>query len=401
MSLALLPHTTSDAVSNRAASDFIGAFAGALQSAGAPAHRLEAAVDHAAQALGVDVSCSATPTGLWINTPTGSHMLRVSAGECDLGRLVALDQVGQQVARGELQAHDGSLALAAIDQAAPLYPRWLILLADAAAAGGVSAFFAGSPTEIGLSAALGTVGGLLASTGRAAPLLSALVASAAATLAASFAPISAPLVTLAALINYLPGFSLTTAMGELSLGHLAAGTARLAGVFTRFLMLGVGALLGWRILDGLGVADLGLPRIVVHWPEAPIVLLFGLALVVAFKARPRDAHLVLAGCFVAWGAGNLGDLLVGPDIGAALGAFAAGLVGNAIGRWRNLPASVVVFPGILMLVPGSIGFRSVRDLLGADVLLGVAQFAQMFLVAGGLVSGLLLANLLLPPKRDL
>jgi uncharacterized membrane protein YjjB (DUF3815 family) len=62
---------------------------------------------------------------------------------------------------------------------------------------------------------------------------------------------------------------------------------------------------------------------------------------------------------------------------------------------------VLLVPGLLVLVPGSLGFRSVLALLDNDVLAGVRGAFDMVLVAIALASGILLATLVLPPKRAL
>ena len=54
-----------------------------------------------------------------------------------------------------------------------------------------------------------------------------------------------------------------------------------------------------------------------------------------------------------------------------------------------------------MLVPGSIGYRSLASFLADDVLSGVETAFRMALVAISLVGGLLLANVLFTPRRSL
>lgn len=60
---------------------------------------------------------------------------------------------------------------------------------------------------------------------------------------------------------------------------------------------------------------------------------------------------------------------------------------------------MLIVPGILMLVPGSIGFRSISSLLGQDVVIGLKTAMAMLLVAVALAGGLLFANVVVPPRR--
>ncbi|MBK6939343.1 MAG: threonine/serine exporter family protein [Planctomycetes bacterium] len=77
---------------------------------------------------------------------------------------------------------------------------------------------------------------------------------------------------------------------------------------------------------------------------------------------------------------------------------------NLLARWRRLPAALSTVPGLLILVPGSTGFRSLSSFLGlrasdgtdpTDLLVG------MVAIGVALVCGLLVANVLLPSRRSL
>ena len=58
-------------------------------------------------------------------------------------------------------------------------------------------------------------------------------------------------------------------------------------------------------------------------------------------------------------------------------------------------------PGLLILVPGSIGYRSLTALLNGETIRGVELGFSMVIVGVALVGGLLMANLLVSPKRIL
>ena len=55
----------------------------------------------------------------------------------------------------------------------------------------------------------------------------------------------------------------------------------------------------------------------------------------------------------------------------------------------------------MVLVPGGVGFRSVSSLLRRDVVAGVGTAFSMVLVAAALAGGLLLASLVVSPRRAL
>ena len=82
-----------------------------------------------------------------------------------------------------------------------------------------------------------------------------------------------------------------------------------------------------------------------------------------------------------------------------IGAFALGVLGNIYSRWLQRPAQVVVVPAMLLLVPGSLGFRAMSSLLGHQTLTGVETMFIMFVVAIAIVAGLLVANAVVSPRR--
>ncbi len=84
-----------------------------------------------------------------------------------------------------------------------------------------------------------------------------------------------------------------------------------------------------------------------------------------------------------------------------MGAMLVGLAGNAYARAARHPAAVPVLPGILLLVPGTIGLRSVSSFFEQNALMGAQGAFNMLVIAMGIAVGLLLANVLVPPERTL
>jgi uncharacterized membrane protein YjjB (DUF3815 family) len=200
----------------------------------------------------------------------------------------------------------------------------------------------------------------------------------------------------------VPGFTLTVAMTELSTRHLVSGTARLTGALILFLIIAFGVALGSRISAEL----FGAPQIAAviplpGWTEAVAMVAAPLAFTVLLRAEPRDAvWIVLAGAVAVVG-GRLGARALGPELGVFVGALLVGTASNLYARLLNRPSTVTLVPGILLLVPGSIGFRSLASLLDREVVLGVETAFQMGLMAVALVAGILVSNIVVPPKRTL
>jgi uncharacterized membrane protein YjjB (DUF3815 family) len=94
-----------------------------------------------------------------------------------------------------------------------------------------------------------------------------------------------------------------------------------------------------------------------------------------------------------------GAYLLGPEFGVCFGALILGAGGNVIARFRDRPSALIVIPGLMLLVPGSIGYGSVSSFLDRQVETGVETAFRMTLVAVLLATGLLLANAAVPPRR--
>jgi uncharacterized membrane protein YjjB (DUF3815 family) len=60
---------------------------------------------------------------------------------------------------------------------------------------------------------------------------------------------------------------------------------------------------------------------------------------------------------------------------------------------------VIVVPGILLLVPGSVGFRSLTSLIEREALTGIETAFSMILTAIALVAGMLMAGVIVPERR--
>jgi uncharacterized membrane protein YjjB (DUF3815 family) len=229
----------------------------------------------------------------------------------------------------------------------------------------------------------------------AAFLVSALVSA-----LASRVPLSIYLATLGGLIVLLPGLTLTSAIGELNSQHLVSGTARLTGAIVRFLGIAFGVALGAKVASLVfgavhPVAATPLPP----WTEGVALVLAPLAFTVLMRARPVDAPPILGVCVLAFAGGRVGAAMLGPELGVFTGALFAALASNLLARWRGLPSMVTMSPALLLLVPGSVGFRSLAFLLEQQVVDGIQAAFRMVLMFAALVAGTQVASVALPAPR--
>ena len=396
---------------NDAAEAFVIELGSALLRQGMPAHRVEGTLSLIAGLLGREAQFFCVPTGIiaGFGAPGSQRggLVRVAPGGIDLTRMVRLDALVSAVVRRQLPVSHAAEALAAILSAPDRYGPWALVTAEAVAAGTAAPFFGGGLREGVVAAAVGGSTALLGITldrRRASHLFAPIGATLAAAMAALapmvVGPIRVDVVTVCGLLVLLPGLTLTTAVAEVATRNLVSGTARLTVALLTLLELGFGVALGSQAGALVPATDLA-PLTPDPWTEAAALLASGLAFVVIFRARLRDAHLVLLGVIVAYGGARIGTALLGTELGAFTGALLVGLASSAIARLADRPAQLPLVPGVLMLVPGSIGFSSVRGLLRSETVAAIDAAFHTGLIAIAIVIGLLAASALLPPRRAL
>lgn len=386
----------------------------ALHRYGTPSHRLEGLMQRVSERLGLEGRFFSTPTSIFASfgapEELRTSLIRVEPGDMDLERLTLLDVLADDVIQGRLTPAEGARKVEAILALPVRYGPALQLLCWTLAGGAAARLFGGGLREVAVAALSSLVIGALGELTRRQPTTARVLEPVAAILASAFAaiaasvvgPLSVQVATLAGLIVLLPGLSLTVALNELATRHLISGTSRLTAAALVFLQLGFGVALGSRVSALLPPPPaLPLPPGLPGWTQPVALALATLAVGVLFRARPRDWGWIAAACTFAFAGARLGALLLGAQLGAFVGALLLGIASNALARLRNRPSVITVVPGLMLLVPGSVGFRSLSSLLERDVVAGVDTAFSMLMVAVALVAGLLSANALVPPRKVL
>jgi uncharacterized membrane protein YjjB (DUF3815 family) len=276
-------------------------------------------------------------------------------------------------------------------------------------AAAIVVFFGGSARDVAAAGSVGLLIGLLSlamlrttAKTQVFELVGAFVASFASGVASALVPgVSSAAVTVAALVVLLPGLSLTTAMFELATRMLIAGTARLMGAVIVLLELVIGVALGERAARELFAPHVEIVHPLPSWAQWPALLAASVAVTVVVQAERRALPWVVLACAVGYTGAREGAIVLGPEIGVLAGAFALGILCNLYARTFDRPAQVLLVPALLVIVPGSVGFRGMSSLLGHDIVTGVETTFAMFVVAMAIVAGLLVANATLSPRRVL
>ncbi|MGH8153369.1 MAG: threonine/serine ThrE exporter family protein, partial [Rhodanobacteraceae bacterium] len=389
-----------------------------LHQYGAAAPRLEQAVGNASQQLGLACDVLSTPTSIVLSfgRPDGdgiadvTQVVRIAPGDVNLARLCRADEIADQVAGGSLEPRRGMAQLRALGR--PLSRRALLatVVSYGLAAAAVAVLFRTAAVDALVAGVIGLVIGAIVVAGFGRPHLSvasdaiaALVATFIATMVSAWlVPLSLKLVVLSALIVLVPGMSLTNAVRELTSQHLASGVARFAGAAATILKLIFGTIAAAQVCAVVHIvpANHSLTSLPV-WTQWPALVVAAIAFAMLFQTAVRDYPLVVVSVIV----GYLATFWSGNALGTPFGVFFGGLVlsagSNLYARFRHRPGALVREPGVLLLVPGSVGFRSVSDLLNNQVASGTHIAILLVSILISLVAGLLFGDLLVAPRRSL
>ena len=299
-----------------------------------------------------------TPTTIIMSfgrpTELRTRMMRVEGGELDMGKLALVDALADDVATHRITPADGVIALDAIVAGTPQFGRVRV---DAGRrrhrgrARGVlrrqSAGRRGRRRDRPHARLARAVRPPLDRSGaRARARRRGVRRVRRRRSASSVWPRATPsLVTVAALIILLPGMSLTVAMTELATRNLIAGTARLMSAVIVLLELVVGVALGEQLARAfVHVAPMP-PTALPEWTRwvALVAASLGVAVVVQARAQ-RSAGSSLA-CTIGYVGSRAGTAWLGSQMGVLVGAFALGVMSNAVRALARSPGAGRPGPG--------------------------------------------------------
>ena len=410
---SLWPADAETRVPTPAEMQLITELARGLHLYGAPAHRLEHMIEAVAQRMGYELHVLCTPTSVTLAFgPIDRQILRlirVSPGSVDLARLSRLYEFADEIVNREVSSQTGAARIAAIHDLRDEIPEWGRLACHGISSFAASIFFQGGPSDVAAATTLGVVVGAISLLGRRSQKLgvlldffSAMVATVLATLWASWiAPVAIFETVLSALISLLPGFTLTVAMTELATRNLVSGTARFASAAITFIQLGVGVAIGSQLANAIHLTPEYGPSLQPLTGLMPVaVLVGGVAIALLYHARLRDLPIIAVVSTIGFVGARVGAAALGASVGGFVGALLLGVMGNWYGRRHHQPTLTVTAPALTLLVPGSVGFRSISELMQNDVVGGVDTLITMVVVAASLVAGLLTANVLVRPPAS-
>lgn len=404
---------TTSSSDTKSAERFIAALASGLAAHGTPAHRLEDAVSVCAQSIGVQAEVFALPTAVLVTVRdeagARTDVVQVTPGDINLDRLVQLDRVFNDVSLRTISPSEGLAQIHKIESAREPYGALLPVFSFALLSASAARMFGGGLAELAAAGLVGLAVGIMTIVSRKnrdyARVLEFVAGFTAVVLAGALGqlglPISLDVVILAGVIFLVPGLTLTMSVTELATRNLVCGTARLVGALTILVSIGFGVAIGRHVVHAIGWAASTNPTPTSPWTLIPALAIVPPALAVLFRAKPRDAWVIAIASLTGFIGARAGAELLGPELGVCVGAGLVGIVGNLYARLLDRPAVVASVPGLLLLVPGGIGFQSFERFLTENAEDGLRLAFSVVVIATSLVAGLLLANVAVPPRKAL
>lgn len=384
---------------------------------GSTSTRLESFLSTLSNRMGYQGVFKSTPAEIIFamrETPDSPQRIEVMATPLpaiDLDKLARLGELLNEIKEGSLSIPDAYARIDVIDQVPPPWGKFASMLGYVFTGLGLAPLLGAGWTDtlvatvfsilvyglVLLSARLGTTAMAWM------PFSTALIIGFLATLVKHWVPeLNLVLVTLSAVAIILPGFSISLGAGELVAQHVLSGVSNLMSGLITLIKQIAGAIIG------IGIASLLVTTVAAEF-ETPVdqmwlLLLFPLLLVglgLAFQVSRRDLpwSVLLSGIAFLGVLG--GTSLMDSNLGNLLGTIIAVVLANLWSRRTGRPTSIVLIPAIVMLVSGTIGFRGLAAMAEGELLLGVQQFLQMFIVAITILAGILIGFTIVRPEPNL
>lgn len=399
---------------------FVAETARRLHQYGTAAPRLESAIDLLSARLGLRAQIWSSPTALIVSFADShgdadtanqvTQVMRLSPGDIDLRHLVEVNEIADDVISGKLNIDEGFHLLQTIRDRLGRRARALEVACYGLVSAALAALLHSAWADVIAAGFIGVVVGTLTAISEKRPRLRnaleaicALAATLLATLISLYVtPLTLKPVVLASLIVLLPGMSLTTAARELSTQHLVSGTARFAGAVTTLVKLAFGTIVANELCKTLQLVPPGSTHAPVPtWAEWVALAAACYSFAVLFRAARRDFALVMVSAALGYLITYYGSHGFNAEFGVFLAGLVMGALSNLYARWTNRPGALVREPGIILLVPGSVGYLSLSLIAERDVFLGINTAVSVAAILACLVAGLLFGDLLVAPRRSL
>jgi len=379
----------------------------ALHIYGVPSYKIQIYLSQVAKTKGIRGSFMDTPT--WINyvfysedeEESYNHIESVSPGGLNLGALSSAVEITDQVLDDRLDFDEASRDLRLVYMQSKKVNHLILTLAFALAAGSFSLLL-GTNWVSCIVASL--MGALVYGLNYLAPksqfinntleALAAFVVTIFIGLLSLWLPdLNIPLTILSAIIIFIPGLAITTALEEITYKSLVSGSAKLFDASISLFKQFFGTILGLSVLPLF--CDINISPVVSEMPRwigyAGIPLLAACLLPI-FQVRRKDMLYGVLTSIISYGVTVLLSFS-GILISTFIGSITVVLVSNLFSHITRSPRHVFITQGIIMLVPGSKAFIGISTVfLGSPIENAGNLGSQVAYILMGVIGGLLFSG---------
>jgi uncharacterized membrane protein YjjP (DUF1212 family) len=386
-----------------AAPQFVAALGAAMSAANYPVTMVHQVMEQTSRAYGLDHAFLALPNYVQVGSASGEGIYIANPDfNVRYDQSFPLATLVAQAPSGTVSPADGMAELDRIRHLDKRFPVWITVIGYAVQSIGLALILQPTPWSLYGAAVLGLLVGGLSVIGRRIEAIGYMLPTVCAFLVAfivfsfenrwhvgtdSLRALAAPLAT------FLPGAAITLAVIELATHHVVSGASRLVAGFMQIAQLAFGILIAAQVA---GVADASLVTTQLNrlGPWAPFlgVLVYGLGIWLNFAPPAKFLPWMVVMLYVAYGGQWIGNEVLGSYASGFGGGLALILFALAISHRPNTPPTMsLVVPGFWLLVPGSLGFMGITQLLGThSTAVFTATLISMMSIAIGVQTGLLL-----------
>ncbi len=372
-----------------------------LHKYGVPSYKIQSYLEQIAEKRKMNAKFSDLPT--WIHyvfyedKQTFSHVERVLPGEWNLGALSRTDEIIHSVLENKLSEKEAVKELKNLDTPISSQKLFLQGLGFATSSGAFSIILGVNWFSAFLATMMGILVFFITQVAKKSryvnstleTLSSFIVAFIVGGVYIIYPNVNVLFTILSAIIPFVPGLAITTALEEITSRSLVSGTAKLFDAFTSLFKQLFGVILAisfLHILDNFEFQEVkdNIP----DWINHIAVVLMGLSLLPVLNVRKKDA---VWGVLLGVLAYNVTILLwpVGVLMGAFVGTVIVVVVSKLIGDLIKTPKIVFQVQGTIMLVPGSKAFIGFGDYFVGTSGASLDMFVLALYIFMGIIGGLI------------
>jgi len=378
----------------------------ALHIYGIPTYKIQTYLTKVSKTQGINGTFMDLPT--WINYvfyeedgQTYNYIECIPPGVLNLGALSRIEEVTNKVISKEIDNEDVEKELELIHNDAKNINHLRLALSYAIGSGAFSLMIGTNWISLIFTTLLGTLVYLFVFLSTKSSyfetvlesLISFVVTVIACLLYLVFPEFNVGITILSAIIIFIPGLALTTALEEITSKNLISGGAKLFDAIISLFKQFFGVLLGLAIMS----SSIDFKQLV-HSSDLPKWVMFcgipllSISLLAIFQVRKKDMLLgVLTGVsvfFITVLSSGYGVL-----ISTFIGTIAAVAISNLFSRITKSPKTVYLTQGIVMLVPGSKSFMGLSNsFLNSSIIIADNLYEQVAFILMGIIGGLLFAG---------